>query len=76
MKHSSTGRISRRPKIMSQLKSRHNESEIWLKLVDGFRVVPIAGPMFERQDMVAVTESPRSRPKIEAITEDTARRAM
>lgn len=61
---------------MSQLKSRHRASEIWLKLVDGFKVVPMAGPMFDRQEMVAVTESPRSSPRIEAITEETASRAI
>ena len=76
MKQSNTGRISSRPRIISQLKSRHNGSDICEKLVDGFKVVPIAGPIFDRQEMVAVTESLRSSPRIEAMIDDMTRKPI
>ena len=53
------------------LNSTHNPSDTLLKLVEGFKVVPIAGPTLDRQEMVAVIASPMSRPKEQAIALDS-----
>ena len=61
---------------MSQENSRHRASERPEKLVEGFKVLPIAGPIFDKQEMVAVTLSPIFNPKMEAIIAEIIRKIM
>lgn len=54
----------------------HKGSETREKFVDGLSVVPSAGPMFDKHEILAVTASPRSSPRELAMVLDIIARII